>query len=197
MSNIEQKFKKLQDDSAKRSLKYYENNKEKISQRRKEIRDAKKAGLPPPPKVQVVQPVQIVQPVQKVQVIKKEMLNPNTPKKETIPKIIENDKNILTFEEVEASLKNKTPSTQKTYINTIKLIKKKFFNSPINDFSYIRDDGEALVKQIRESNIYKTASKKTFLIALRVISDELDLKNKKMNVRCKQLELFQHNSTSY
>ena len=51
MSNIELKFKKLQDDSAKRSLKYYESNKEKIAQRRKEIRDAKKAGLPPPPKV--------------------------------------------------------------------------------------------------------------------------------------------------
>lgn len=183
MSNIEQKFKKLQDDSAKRSLKYYESNKEKISQRRKEIRDAKKAGLPTPPKVQpvqMVQPVQKVQVVQPVQVIKKELLNPNTPKKETIPKIIENDENILTFEEVEASLKNKTPSTQKTYINTIKLIKKKFFNSGLNDFSYIRDDGEALVKQIRESITYKTASKKTFLIALRVISDELDLKNKKM-----------------
>ena len=184
MSNIEQKFKKLQDDSAKRSLKYYENNKEKIAQRRKEIRDAKKLGLPtPPPKVETVkavQPVQKVQVVQPVQVIKKELLNPNTPKKETIPKIIENDKNILTFEEVEASLKNKTPSTQKTYINTIKLIKKKFFNSGINDFSYIRDNGETLVKQIRESITYKTASKKTFLIALRVISDELDLKNKKM-----------------
>ena len=183
LSIIEQKMKKMQDDSAKRSLKYYEGNKEKISQRRKLIRDNKKAGLPTPPKVQpvqVVQPVQKVQVVQPVQVIKKELLNPNTPKKETPLKIIENDKNILTLEDVEASLKNKTPSTQKTYINTIKLIKKQFFNSPINDFSYIRDDGEALLKQIRESITYKTASKKTFLIALRVISDELDLKNKKI-----------------
>ena len=67
---------------------------------------------------------------------------------------------------MQASLKNKTPSTQKTYINTIKLIKKQFFNSPINDYSYIRDDGEALVKQIRESITYKTASKKTFLILI-------------------------------
>ena len=41
MSNIELKFKKLKDDSAKRSLKYYEGNKEKISQRRKEIREAR------------------------------------------------------------------------------------------------------------------------------------------------------------
>ena len=189
MSNIELKFKKLQDDSAKRSLKYYENNKEKIAQRRKEIRDAKKLGLPtPPPKVQVVQPVQPVQkvqpvqPVQKVQVVQpvqevqQVQLIPMKAKKASTAKIIKAGEDVITFEDVEASLKNKTPVTQKAYIANVKNIKNQYFKSPINDYSFIRDDGEKLINLINESIKYKPATKKSFLISLHSISRGLNAK---------------------
>ena len=154
MSIIEPKMKKMQDDSAKRSLKYYEGNKEKIAQRRKEIRDAKKAGLPPPPKVETVQPVQkvqVVQPVQKVQVVQpvqeaqQVQLIPMKAKKASIAKIIKAGEGVITFEDVEASLKNKTPVTQKAYIANIKNIKNQYFKTPLGDYSFIRDDGEKLI----------------------------------------------------
>ena len=180
MSNIELKFKKLQDDSAKRSLKYYENNKEKIAQRRKEIRDAKKLGLPtPPPKVETVKAVQPVQPVQKVQPVQEVQqvqLIPMKAKKASTVKIIKAGEDVITFEDVEASLKNKTPVTQKAYIANVKNIKNQYFKSPINDYSFIRDDGEKLINLINESIKYKPATKKSFLISLHSISRGLNAK---------------------
>jgi len=179
MSNIELKFKKLKEDSAKRSLKYYEGNKEKIAQRRKEIRDAKKAGLPTPPKVQpvqTVQPVQKVQVVQPVQEVQQVQLIPMKAKKPSIAKIIKAGEDVITFEDVEASLKNKTPVTQKAYIANIKNIKNQYFKTPLNDYSFIRDDGENLIKLINESIKYKPATKKSFLISLHSISRGLNAK---------------------
>ena len=180
MSNIEQKLKKLQDDSAKRSLKYYENNKEKIAQRRKEIRDAKKLGLPtPPPKVETVkavQPVQKVQVVQPVQEVQQVQLIPMKAKKASTAKIIKAGEDVITFEDVEASLKNKTPVTQKAYISNVKNIKNQYFKSPINDYSFIRDYGEKLINLVNESIKYKPATKKSFLISLHSISRGLNAK---------------------
>lgn len=178
MSIVELKMKKMQDDSAKRSLKYYENNKEKIAQRRKEIRDAKKAGLPPPKvetvqKVQPVQKVQVVQPVQEVQQVQ---LIPMKAKKASIAKIIKAGEDVITFEDVEASLKNKTPVTQKAYIANIKNIKNQYFKTPLGDYSFIRDDGEKLINLINESIKYKPATKKSFLISLHSISRGLNAK---------------------
>jgi len=179
MSNMELKFTKLKEDSAKRSLKYYEGNKEKIAQRRKEIRDAKKAGLPTPPKVQPVQPVQkvqVVQPVQKVQEVQQVQLIPMKAKKPSTAKIIKADEDTITFEDVEASLKNKTPVTQKAYIANVKNIKNQYFKNPLGDYSFIRDDGENLIKLINESLKYKPATKKSFLISLHSISRGLNAK---------------------
>jgi len=176
MSNIELKFKKLKEDSAKRSLKYYEGNKEKIAQRRKEIRDAKKAGLPTPPKVQPVQTVQKVQVVQPVQDVQQVQLIPMKAKKPSIAKIIKAGEDVITFEDVEASLKNKTPVTQKAYIANIKNIKNQYFKTPLNDYSFIRDDGENLIKLINESIKYKPSTKKSFLISLHSISRGLNAK---------------------
>jgi len=176
MSNIELKFKKLKEDSAKRSLKYYEGNKEKIAQRRKEIRDAKKAGLPTPPKVQPVQTVQKVQVVQPVQEVQQVQLIPMKAKKPSIAKIIKAGEDVITFEDVEASLKNKTPVTQKAYIANIKNIKNQYFKTPLNDYSFIRDDGENLIKLINESIKYKPSTKKSFLISLHSISRGLNAK---------------------
>ena len=91
MSNIEleMKFKKQQADSAKRSLKFYEANKQKISDRRKELKALKKAGIVAPPKVkpEQVQQVQQVQPKKPEQV----QLIPKQPKKPNTAQIIKKD----------------------------------------------------------------------------------------------------------
>jgi hypothetical protein len=163
MSNIdlETKFKKLQADSAKRSSKFYEANKQKISDRRKELKALKKAGIVAPPKVKPEQVQQIQpEPVQQIQ--------PKPVKKPTIDK-----NNIITIEDIEASLSNKTPTTRKNYISHIKNIKNKFFKN--DDYTYIKTNSEALVKAINESINYKNLSKKTFMTALHAMSRSLKL----------------------
>ena len=128
MSNIEleMKFKKQQADSVKRSLKFYEANKQKISDRRKELKALKKAGIVAPPKVKPEQ----VQQVQQIQT----------------NKLSSGKKDIITIEDIEIALSNKTPITSKNYISHIKNIKNKFFKN--DEYNYISTNSEALVKAI-------------------------------------------------
>ena len=141
MSNIELelKFKKQQEDNAKRFLKFYEANKQKISDRLKELKALKKAGIVAPPKVKPEQ-------VQQIQPNKPEQVQQIQPNKLSTTQISKKD--AITIEDIEASLSNKTPITSKNYISHIKNIKNKFLKN--DEYNYISTNGEALIKAISE-----------------------------------------------